>query len=82
MSNERVKEAPVAIDDVATLVLRGADLQAELAEIEAELTIVTDPDRAFELLERAKSIPTRIRALEIALTNRERLEREANRSST
>jgi hypothetical protein len=65
-------------DDVLALVARGQELQAELAEIESQLAVVTDPDRAFELLERAKQIPTRLRALEISLQNQQRLAREQN----
>jgi hypothetical protein len=64
--------------EVHDLVARGKALQAELDVIEAELALVEDPDQAFELLERAKSIPTRIRALEISLANKERRERETN----
>jgi hypothetical protein len=71
------KEIPVPAD-VLALVARGQELQAELDEIESQLAVVTDPDRAFELLERAKQIPTRLRALEISLQNQQRLARETN----
>jgi hypothetical protein len=63
--------------DALTLVQRGQELARSLDEIEAELAVVEDPDRAFELLQRAKSIPLRIRALELALSNKERRERES-----
>jgi hypothetical protein len=74
------KEEPIALDEVEVLALvaRGQELQPELDAIEAELAITEDPDAAFTLLQRARDIPLRIRALELALTNRERLERETN----